>query len=77
MHYSLFIYFNNKPPQVSRRLAAHHQEDQLCINSNWYSYALWWLVVGSSRSTQRMTIPIAVYTALILLMMSSKLARNM
>ena len=32
---------------------------------------------ASSQSTQRMTIPIAVYTELILLMMSSKTARNM
>jgi len=37
MHYFLLIYFNNKPLHVSRRLAADHQEDQLCINSNWYS----------------------------------------
>ena len=34
------IYFNNKPVHVSSMLAAHHQEDQLCINSNWYSHAL-------------------------------------
>jgi len=31
MHYFLLIYFNNKPVRVSSRLAAHHQEDQLCI----------------------------------------------
>jgi len=37
MHYFLLIYFNNKPLHVSSRLAAHHQEDQLCINSSWYS----------------------------------------
>jgi hypothetical protein len=36
MHYFLLSYFNNKPLHVSSRLAAHHQEDQLCINSNWY-----------------------------------------
>jgi hypothetical protein len=29
MHYA--------PLHVSSRLAAHHQEDRLCINSNWYS----------------------------------------
>ena len=61
MHYFLLIYFNNKPLHVSSRLAAHHQEDQLCINSNWYSHA----------------IPVIVYTELIVLMMSSKPARNM
>jgi hypothetical protein len=44
MHYFLLIYFNNKPLHVSSSVAAHHQEDQLCINSNWYSHAL--LVVG-------------------------------
>jgi len=39
MHYFLLIHFNNKHLHVSSRLAAHHQEDQLCINSNWYSHA--------------------------------------
>jgi len=43
MHYFLLIYFNNKPLHVSSRLAAHHQEDQLCIKSNWYSHALFGL----------------------------------
>jgi len=43
MHYFLLIYFNSKHLHVSIRLAAHHQEDQLCINSNWYSHALRWL----------------------------------
>jgi hypothetical protein len=46
MHYFLLIYFNSKPLHVSSRLAAHHQEDQLCINSNWYSHALCWLAAG-------------------------------
>jgi len=69
MHYFLLIYFNNKPVHVSSRLAAHHQEDQLCKNSNWYC----WLAAGSSQSA----IPVAVFTELILLMMSSKPARNM
>jgi len=41
MHYFLLIYFNS-------RLAAHYQEDQLCINSNWYSHALCWLATGSA-----------------------------
>jgi len=27
MRYFLLIYFNNKPPYVSSRLAAHHRED--------------------------------------------------
>ena len=39
MHYFLLIYLNNQPLHVSSRLAAHHQEDQLCLNSNWYSLA--------------------------------------
>jgi len=43
MHYFFLIYFDVKPVHVSSRLAAHHQEDQLCINSNWYSHALCWL----------------------------------
>jgi hypothetical protein len=30
------IYFSNNLLHVTSRLAAHHQEDQLCINSNWY-----------------------------------------
>ena len=49
MDYFLLIHFNSKPLHVSSRLAAHHQEDQLCINSNWYSHAVfiqswssWW-----------------------------------
>jgi hypothetical protein len=69
MHYFLLIYFNNKSLCVSSRLAAHHEENQLCIDSNWYSH--------SKQSTQRMTIPIAVYTELILLMMGIKPSRNM
>jgi hypothetical protein len=43
MHYFLWIYFNNKPLHVSNRLGSHHQEDQLCINSNWYSQHNAWL----------------------------------
>jgi len=35
----LLIYFNNKPLHVSSELAAHPQEDQLCISSNWYRLA--------------------------------------
>jgi len=30
------------PLHVSSRLAAHHQEDRLCINSSWYSHVLCW-----------------------------------
>jgi hypothetical protein len=39
MHYFLLIYFINKPLYVSSRLADHHEEDQLCINSKWYCHA--------------------------------------
>jgi len=40
-----------RPLYVSSRLAVHHQEDQLCINSNWYSHALCWLAAANSQST--------------------------
>ena len=53
MHYFLSIYFNNKPLHVSSRLPVRHQEDQLCINSNWqaasqhiaglYQSSLYWV----------------------------------
>jgi len=43
MYYFLLIYFNNKLLHVWSSLAAHHEEVQLCINSNWYSNALCWL----------------------------------
>jgi len=49
MHYLILIYFNSKPLHVSSRLAAHHQEDQLCIYSNWYSHVLCWLAAGRIR----------------------------
>jgi len=45
MHCFLLIYFNSKPLHASSRLAAHHQEEQRCINSSWYSHA------ASSQST--------------------------
>jgi len=51
MHYFLLIYFKNKPLHVSSGRAAHHQEDQLCINSNWYSNALCWVATAHSQST--------------------------
>jgi len=38
MLYFILIYFNSNTLHVSSRLAAHHQEDQLCINSDWYSH---------------------------------------
>ena len=38
----------SKPLRVSTRLAAHQQEDQLCINSNWYSQDL----IGSAICPQ-------------------------
>jgi hypothetical protein len=41
MPYFLLIYFNIKPLHVSSRLAVRHQEDQLCMNNNWYSHALY------------------------------------
>jgi len=43
MHYFLLIYFNSKPLHLSSRLAAHHQGDQLWINSNLFSHVekLW------------------------------------
>jgi len=43
MHYLLLIYFNNKPLHVSSRFAVHHQEDQICINSNWCRQHNAWL----------------------------------
>jgi hypothetical protein len=43
MYYVLLIYFESKPLHVSSRLAANHQEAQICVNSNWYSRALCWL----------------------------------
>jgi hypothetical protein len=43
MHCFLLICFDDKPLHVSSRLVANHQEDQLCINSKWYSHALCWL----------------------------------
>ena len=49
MHYLLLIYFNSMPLHISGRLAAHHQEDQLSINSNWYSHALCWLVADYTK----------------------------
>jgi len=49
LHYFLLIYFNSKPLDVLSRHAAHHEEDQLFINSNWYSHALCWLAAGRIR----------------------------
>ena len=37
-HCFLLIYFNSKRLHVSGRLAAHHQGDQLCIDSNRYQW---------------------------------------
>jgi len=54
MHYLPLIYFNNKPLHVSSRLAAHHQEDRHCTNSNWYSHALCWLAAASSKPARNM-----------------------
>ena len=49
MHYFLLIYLNNKPLHVSSRLAAHHQEDQFCINSKWYRGWITNLPAGSQH----------------------------
>ena len=65
MHYLLAICFNIKPPHVSSRLVAHHQENELCIYSRWYSQHNAW------------HLPVVVYSQLILLMMSFKPVRNM
>ena len=43
MNYFLLTYFNSKLLHVLSRLAAHHQEDEISINSNFYSHALCWL----------------------------------
>jgi len=48
MYYFILIYFNSKSLHVSSRLAAHHQENQLCINSNWYSHVLCLLAAAGS-----------------------------
>ena len=52
MHYILLIYFNSKPLCVSSRLAAHHLEDQLGINSGWYSHAF---ILGDCLLQQTIT----------------------
>jgi len=41
--FSINFFFNRKLLHVSIRVPAHHQKDQLCVNSNWYSHALCWL----------------------------------
>jgi len=46
MHYFILLYLNIKHLHVSSRLAAHRQEDQLCIDISWYSYVLCWLAAG-------------------------------
>jgi hypothetical protein len=72
IHCFLLIYFNNKPLHVSSRLAALRQEDQLCINSSWYSvmqYVDW--LLQQSVNILHDTISTAVYTQLILLAMNS------
>ena len=40
INYFPLIYFNSKLLHDSKMLAAHHQESQLCVNSNWYSHVL-------------------------------------
>ena len=51
MHCFLLICFNSQPLHVLSRLAAHHQEDKLCINSNWYSYVDWQLPAASQHNS--------------------------
>ena len=46
----ILIYFNKKPLHVSSSLAAHHEEDQFCINSKWYSHALCWVAAASQHN---------------------------
>jgi len=48
MHYLLLICFISKPLHVSSRLVAHHQEDQLNINSSW-CYVDWLLAASASQ----------------------------
>ena len=72
MHYFLLMYFNSKALHISSRLAALHQEDQLCINSNWYSHALCWLAALQHNAW----LPIAVCTELILLMNVIRIIRH-
>jgi len=55
IHYFILLYFNSKPLHVSSTLAAHHQEYQLCINSN---------LLAAASQHKGMAIPIAVYTEL-------------
>jgi hypothetical protein len=79
------IYFNNNPLHVSSRLAALHQEDQLFINNSWYSHALCWLTAGRigililtvASQHSAWHVPFAVYTQLIIMVISSKPARKM
>jgi len=61
MRYFLLIYFNDKPVHVSSRLAAHHQEDQLYINSNWYSHALCWLAAGRNAGCRFLLLLLLLY----------------
>jgi len=75
MHYFLLIYFNSKPLHVLSRHAAHHQEDQLCINSNWYSQALCWLAAGRIGmepvpSWSNMCVCVCVYSYLCTIQLS-------
>jgi len=55
-------YFNNKPLQVSNRLAAHHQEDQLCINSIWCSLTL---CLAAGRNGMELVFSLVDYGVLI------------
>jgi len=70
-------YFNSKPLYVSSRLAAEHQEDQLCLNSNWYIHHNAWLYqIRFIKIWSAWWCSKPVYTELILLMISNNPARN-
>jgi len=75
MHDFLLIYFNSKPLHVSSRFAAHHEEDHSFIPLARAEFDD--SLPFSGASCVMLTISIAVYTEMNLLMMSSKLARNM
>jgi len=57
MQFCLLLYFYNKPLYISSRLVAHHQEDQLCMYSNWYMSCIMltgcWQDRDGSRSCQQ------------------------
>ena len=84
------IYCSLTALHVSSDTYAHHQEHHSCIYSFWYYSHMWLpagvmdelellfqLIQGSSRQSHMWIIPEAVNTAVMLLMMSESIARNM